>query len=67
MDDDKVKKKYQTKAESAASFGKKKEPTQPEPTKTVYVEKVYTFKDGITCRVVEPKQGLTNDEISHNI
>lgn len=66
MDNDKVKKKYQTKAESAATFGKKKEQPQPEPVETEYIQKIYTYKDG-TCRVIEPRQGLTNDEISRNI
>lgn len=62
MDKANLKKKYQTKAEAAASFGKKKELPQTPPSSTEYVERVYTYKDG-SCRVVEPKQGLTADEI----
>ena len=57
MDKD-IKKKPQTKAEAAASFGKPSTPTD-KPFK--YVETVYTYKDG-TCRVSEPRYtSLSND------
>lgn len=49
-----VKKKSETKAEAAASFGKAKSSeglSQP----TQYEEKLYTFKDDPHCRVVAPK------------
>jgi hypothetical protein len=55
-------KKTQSKAESAATFGKSKEQVESEKEKPyTYVEKVYTYKDG-SCRVIAPKyQDFSHD------
>jgi hypothetical protein len=59
MDKD-LKKKPQTRAEAAESFGKSKEQMPSGPKPYTYVEKVYTYKDG-TCRVIEPRYNTSND------
>jgi len=59
MDKD-LKRKPQTRAEAAESFGKSKEQASSESKPYTYVEKVYTYKDG-TCRVIEPRYNTSND------
>jgi len=61
MDKDLNKKKPQTKAEAAASFGKGKEPTTRVERPFKYVETVYNFKDG-TCRVREPRYTSSSND-----
>jgi hypothetical protein len=52
--------KPETKAESAASFGKNKETASVKKEPYKYVEIVYIYKDG-TCRVIEPRYNTPND------
>lgn len=59
MDKD-LKKKSQTRAEAAESFGKGKEAIESKDRPYKYVETVYNYKDG-TCRVIEPRYNTTND------
>lgn len=61
MDKNIKKKKSQTKAEAAASFGKGKEQSTPEEKPFKYVETVYNYKDG-TCRVSEPRYTSTSND-----
>lgn len=57
-----MKKKSQSKAEAAASFGKIKEQEEPaKETSYTYEEKVYTYKDG-SCRVIAPKYKDSNHD-----
>ena len=56
----KNKQKSESKAESAASFGKSKEPAENKERPYTYVEKVYTYKDG-SCRVIAPKYNTPDD------
>lgn len=57
-----MKKKSQSKAEAAASFGKIKEQVEPaKETSYTYEEKVYTYKDG-SCRVIAPKYKDSNHD-----
>jgi len=55
----KNKDKSESKAESAASFGKSKESQETKDKPYTYVEKVYNYKDG-TCRVIEPQYNSVN-------